>query len=198
MAADQPAVSILGDQTTPGRIEKDEAVSRRFRGEYTFKVDTKGRTSIPASFRRVIQSGDPDFTEGLRPQFVIVYGGADQPNLECYTIHEMEKLEERIERLPNSDLKRQLVRRYISLSIPGEVDPDGRLVLPQEQRNKIGLEKEAKFVGTLTTFQIWHPQAYESTFTEDSTSEQDLGFGIPAGTDLLDALDMALSQQDVD
>ena len=170
-------------------------MSRRFRGEYTFKVDAKGRTSVPASFRRVIQAGDPDYAEGLRPQFVIVYGGADQPNLECYTITEMEKLEERIERLPNSDLKRQLVRRYISLSVPGEVDPDGRLVLPLEQRSKIGLEKEAKFVGTLTTFQIWKPEAYEATFTDEPATGQDLGFGIPAGTDLLDALDMALSQQ---
>lgn len=167
---------------------------RRFRGEYTFKVDTKGRTSIPASFRRVIQTGDPDYTEGLRPQFVIVYGGADQPSLDCYTITEMEKLEERIERLPNSELKRQLVRRFISLSVPGEIDPDGRLVLPMEQRRKIGLEKEAKFVGALTTFQIWKPETYEATFADEPGADQDLGFGIPEGTDLLDALDMALAQ----
>lgn len=174
---------------------KEAAVSRRFRGEYTFKVDAKGRMSIPASFRRVIQAGDPDYAEGLRPQFVVVYGDATQQNLECYTIQEIEKLEERIDRLPNSELKRQLVRRYISLSVPGEIDPDGRLVLPLEQRNKIGLEKEAKFVGTLATFQIWEPKTYEATFGAEPSPDQDLGFGIPAGTDLLDALDMALSQQ---
>ncbi|MEP4311011.1 MAG: MraZ, partial [Lentilitoribacter sp.] len=30
-------------------------MARRFRGESDHKVDTKGRVSIPASFRRVIE-----------------------------------------------------------------------------------------------------------------------------------------------
>ena len=34
-------------------------MSRRFRGESHHKVDAKGRVSIPASFRRVIEASDP-------------------------------------------------------------------------------------------------------------------------------------------
>ena len=47
----------------------------RFRGEGIHKVDGKGRVSIPVLFRRVLESGDPDWTEGLNPNAVIVYGG---------------------------------------------------------------------------------------------------------------------------
>ena len=54
--------------------KKDGDDVRRFRGEGHHKVDGKGRVSIPASFRRVLESGDPDWTDGLNPNLVIVYG----------------------------------------------------------------------------------------------------------------------------
>ena len=90
----------------------------------------------------------PITPRGCAPQLVIVYGPPDQPYLEAYTITEIEKLEAKIERLPNSPLKRKLVRDITSRSHHTEVDPDGRLVLPLRHRDKIGLEKEAFFVGT--------------------------------------------------
>ena len=61
-------------------------MARRFRGESHHKVDAKGRVSIPASFRRVIEQGDPNFIEGLNPELVIVYGDHRRNYLECYTI----------------------------------------------------------------------------------------------------------------
>ena len=36
-------------------------MGRRFRGESHHKVDAKGRVSIPASFRRVLEAGDPNW-----------------------------------------------------------------------------------------------------------------------------------------
>ena len=47
---------------------------RRFRGEAENKVDAKGRISIPAPFRRILEEGDPDWSSGLNPNLVIVYG----------------------------------------------------------------------------------------------------------------------------
>ncbi|MDK3017994.1 division/cell wall cluster transcriptional repressor MraZ [Pseudodonghicola flavimaris] len=169
-------------------------MSRRFRGEYTFKVDSKGRVSIPALFRRVLEAGDPDYTEGLRPQLVLVYGDADQDYLEAYTIDEIDKLEAKIDRLPSSKLKRKLTRNITTRSHHTEVDPDGRLVLPARYRDKIGLDKEALFVGTSGTFQIWNPDTYEDYLAEED--EEDLGFDLPEGTSALDALDMVLAERD--
>ena len=68
-------------------------MARRFRGSETFKVDAKGRVSIPASFRRVIEACDPNWTAGSRPNIVIVYGGADRSFLEVYTMEAIEEIE---------------------------------------------------------------------------------------------------------
>lgn len=194
MAADQPAVSSLtGAKNDAGARERDRVLGRRFRGEYTFKVDAKGRVSIPAPFRRVIEAGDPDYTEGLRPQFILVYGDEGQQFLEGYTIAEAQALEDKINRLPNSPLKRRLIKEKITLSHDSEIDPDGRLVLPARLREKIGLQKEAVFMGTLNTFRIWAPEEYARHMAAE---DDDLGFDIPEGTDPLDALDMVLGQQD--
>ena len=44
---------------------------RRFRGEGLNKVDSKGRVSIPALFRRVIEVCDPAWTDGLNPPRIV-------------------------------------------------------------------------------------------------------------------------------
>ena len=49
-------------------------MTRRFRGESIHKVDGKGRGSIPAAFRRVLEEFDPEWTLGLNPNLIIVYG----------------------------------------------------------------------------------------------------------------------------
>ncbi|MCA0871621.1 division/cell wall cluster transcriptional repressor MraZ [Seohaeicola saemankumensis] len=166
-------------------------MGRRFRGEYTFKVDTKGRVSIPASFRRVLEAGDPGYTEGLRPQFVIQYGDDSQKYLEVFTMAEIEKLEDKIERLPNSPLKRELIHSITSRSHESEIDPDGRFVLPAKLRDHVGLGKEAVFAGTLNTFQIWDPEEYAR---RGDGKEQDAVLDLPEGINPMDAMDMVLAK----
>ncbi|TNF57426.1 MAG: transcriptional regulator MraZ [Rhodobacteraceae bacterium] len=137
-------------------------MSRRFRGESHHKVDGKGRVSIPALFRRVIEACDPNWETGKNPELVIVYGGASRNYLECYTIEAIEEVDAKIARLPRgSDHRRALEILFNGQSLPTAVDETGRLVLPQKLRQKIGLEDEAFFIATGDTFQIWKPETYE-------------------------------------
>lgn len=166
MAADQPAVSILtqGDTRRPysGAKDWEKAVGRRFRGESHHKVDAKGRVSIPASFRRVVEAADPNWNSGDQPELVIVYGDHRRNYLECYTMEAIDEVDAKIDRLPRGSMERKMLQRlFHGQSFPTSVDETGRLVLPAKLRQKIGLDKEAFFIAAGDTFQIWNPETYE-------------------------------------
>ncbi|SLN52674.1 cell division protein MraZ [Roseovarius litorisediminis] len=135
---------------------------RRFRGESHHKVDAKGRVSIPASFRRVLEASDPNWTEGLNPELVIVYGDHRRNYLECYTIEAINEVDAQIASLPRGSMERKMLQRlFQGQSFPTNVDETGRLVLPAKLRQKIGLEGEAFFIAAGDTFQVWKPETYE-------------------------------------
>jgi MraZ protein len=125
-------------------------------------VDTKGRVSIPASFRRVIEAADPNYAPGAAPELVIVYGDHRRSYLECYTIEAIEEVDEKIDALPRGSMERKMLQRlFHGQSFPTSVDETGRLVLPAKLRQKIDLEGEAFFIAAGDTFQIWKPETYE-------------------------------------
>lgn len=137
-------------------------MSRRFRGESHHKVDAKGRVSIPASFRRVIEASDPNWSSGDAPELVIVYGDHRRNYLECYTMEAIEEVDAKIDALRRGSMERKMLQRlFHGQSFPTSVDETGRLVLPAKLRQKIGLEGEAFFIAAGDTFQIWKPETYE-------------------------------------
>lgn len=136
---------------------------RRFRGESHHKVDTKGRVSIPALFRRVIEAGDPNWTDGLHPELVIVYGDHRRKFLECYTMQAIDEVDAKIAALPRGSMERKMLERmFHGQSYPTTVDETGRILLPAKLRAKIELVDEAFFIAAGDTFQIWKPETYES------------------------------------
>ena len=138
-------------------------MGRRFRGEDRHKVDSKGRVSIPASFRRVIEASDPNWRDGDNPELVIVYGDHRRNYLECYTIEAIEEVDAKIDALPRGSMERRMLQRlFHGQSFPTNVDETGRLVLPAKLRQKIDLANEAFFIAAGDTFQIWKPETYEA------------------------------------
>ena len=136
---------------------------RRFRGESLHKVDLKGRVSVPAAFRRVLEDGDPEFKTGSNPNFVIVYGGLKTPCLEAYTIRSISIVDQLISKLPRFSREREILERFINTqSLYIQLDENGRIVLPPKLKAFIGLEGEAIFAGMGEKFQIWEPKTYES------------------------------------
>ena len=138
-------------------------MGQRFRGEGLHKVDSKGRVSIPALFRRVVESCDPNWTEGLPPELIIVYGDERRKFIECYTIEAIEEVDSKIDRLPRGSLERKTLERFFhGQSIPTSIDETGRLVLSSRLRERFRIEKEAYFIAAGDTFQIWNPQVFEA------------------------------------
>ncbi|MHA3976575.1 division/cell wall cluster transcriptional repressor MraZ [Halovulum sp. GXIMD14794] len=138
-------------------------MARRFRGESVHKVDSKGRVSIPAPFRRVLEEGDPDWVPGSQPTLVLVYGIPGRTCLEGYSIKGIEAVDELISKLPRFSRPREILERVINTqSIYAQVDENGRIVLPAKLRERIGVKSEATFAGMGDKFQVWEPAAYEA------------------------------------
>jgi len=136
-------------------------VARRFRGESVHKVDSKGRVSIPAPFRRVLEEGDPDWVPGGNPTLVLVYGRKGRNCLEGYSVRSIEEVDDMIAALPRYSREREILERMINTqSTYAQVDENGRMVLPAKLREKIGVKAEATFAGMGDKFQIWAPGAY--------------------------------------
>jgi len=168
------------------RQTKGSQVAQRFRGESLHKVDAKGRVSIPALFRRVIESCDPNWTDGLAPELVIVYGDGRKKYLECYTIQAIDEVDRKIDALPRGSKARSMLQRlFHAQSVPTAIDDTGRLVLSAKLRDKVGIKNEAYFVAAGDTFQIWQPEAYEADLAKIDAALDEL----PEDFDTLALLD---------
>jgi MraZ protein len=164
-------------------------VTRRFRGESVHKVDQKGRVSVPAAFRRVLEEGDPDWQPGGNPNLVLIYGMPSGHCLEGYTIEGANRLDDKVARLPTFSKARLALERLLNTqSVYAQVDENGRIVLPQRLREMFGLEAEALFAGMGERFQVWAPDAYR----QDMAGIDEWRAGLGADEDpfaLLDAMD---------
>lgn len=132
-----------------------------FRGSETQTIDSKGRVSIPATFRRVLEEGDPNWTDGLRAKVIIVFGPAKQNFLKCYTVAGIQSIERRIKRMKLGSVERKALETiYHGLAMDLPVLEDGRILLPAKLREKLALKKEAFFIAKSDKFEIWNPETY--------------------------------------
>jgi len=137
-------------------------VARRFRGKSVHKVDAKGRVSIPASFRRVLEEGDPDWRTDDNPQMIIVFGSKGGKCHEGYSIRAMDKVDDIISSLPLFSDEREFYQAILETdSDYATIDDNGRMILSPAMRAMIGVTKEVVFAGKGDTFQMWEPAAYE-------------------------------------
>ncbi len=128
-----------------------------FLSTYLNKIDRKGRVSVPASFRQVLAEQSPT---GMASTLV-VFRSTSLPALEACSQQHMEALAADLELMDLSDEEREAYELTIfgaSQALP--IDPEGRIVVPEQFVGFAGLGENAAFVGRRRTFQIWDPEAF--------------------------------------
>ncbi|MGR3452478.1 division/cell wall cluster transcriptional repressor MraZ [Pseudooceanicola sp.] len=136
----------------------------RFRGEHHLKMDSKGRVSIPAEFRRALEANDPDWSEGDNPRMYIHYGENLKGGLEVYTVKAQEEIEDIVLDMDYGP-ERELSEDYFLTSTQEvKLDDTGRAVLPQMLRNKLALEDGMNILarGRGATFEMWNPDTHRA------------------------------------
>lgn len=131
----------------------------RFVSNFTLRLDSKGRVSIPAPFRSVLTR---DGFEGL-----YCYPTLDRPALDAGGNALLAEIEALIARFPPYSTERE--RFALALYGTSEVlqmDGEGRVVLPEALKTHAGITQAAAFVGLGSKFQIWEPNRFRAELAE--------------------------------
>src|SRR6476619_1395279 len=105
----------------------------QFVSAFTNKIDTKGRVSVPASFRTVLAK---DGLDGI-----YCYPSLDAPALDAGGQRLVDKINGLVEGLaPYSDERDQLATALFGTSEILSIDQDGRTILPERLREHADLK----------------------------------------------------------
>ena len=131
----------------------------RFVSNVTLRLDSKGRVSIPASFRTALGR---DGFDGL-----YCYPALDRPAIDAGGNALMSEIEALIERFtPFSEEREQFALALYGTSETLKVDGEGRVVLSERLKRHAGITDAVTFVGLGHKFQIWEPGRFRAELAE--------------------------------
>ena len=116
-----------------------------FLGQFQHNLDEKGRLMIPARYRELLAAG------------AFITQGFDKCLMVMTDVH-FQEVYERINAMNLADPDARLLRRLIlSNAYSVEIDRIGRILVPQNLRQVIGLDGEAIVAGQGEYFEVWAP-----------------------------------------
>jgi MraZ protein len=123
-----------------------------FRGANALSLDAKGRLTIPARYRDLLQSS-------CQGRLVVTVDHG--PCLLLYPQPHWDVLEKQLSGFPNVDQRtRRMQRLLIGHATECEMDGQGRILLPPTLREFAGLDKRVMLIGQVNKFELWDEQAW--------------------------------------
>lgn len=128
--------------------------ARPFLATFVNKVDAKGRVSVPAKFREILEE------QGARTMYAcsstsgpaIVAGGQDWMALQHAMVDEHD---------PSSEIHDDFAYSLLGDTVELSLDGEGRIGFPEDLMRHAGLDGAAAFVGMGHYFEVWEPRALE-------------------------------------
>jgi len=143
------------------RTGSDVALEHLFQGSALNAVDAKGRVSVPAFLRSVVERRGDARTIVLAKHESFPCLSAYDPAYAALKHAKLERLFEKQEGDSEAALEYQQ-RNLMAFAATEEIpyDSSGRVLLPPMMRRKGQVEDLALFLGVGETFQIWNPQMF--------------------------------------
>ena len=129
-----------------------------FIGEYSSKLDDKGRLVFPSAFKSIMPEGDD-----LR---FVIKKDLFSDCLEMYTFEEWEKQSEQVKAKLNFFNKEHAIFWREYMRNRDVVEPDaklGRISISGKLLDAIGVNKEVVFSGNDYKIEIWAKEKYEKS-----------------------------------
>ena len=121
-----------------------------FFGNHTYRIDQKGRLVIPPSFRGDLRAGI-FLARGLDPCIDLCPRSLWDNLYQEYKAHPL---------APSRD--RDLALWAFGGAFPGEIDGQGRVLLPGSLREYGNIQEEVVIVGIGSFIQLWNPQRWNN------------------------------------
>ncbi len=135
------------------------------RGNYTTRIDPKGRLKVPTVFRRHIenQHGTEFYVTSLTGDNVLLY-----------PLPEWESIEQRLSLLPSMEpARRKFLDRTNYYGQQAELDAQGRLLIHPLLRKSSGVVGDVVVLGYLTYLEVWELERFQQRLLSDAYTEAD-------------------------
>jgi MraZ protein len=136
------------------------------RGNYTARVDSKGRLKIPTAFRRYIEEKYTTlefYVTSLTGEYVRIF-----------PLSEWESIEQRLALLPSMDTaRRKFLDRTNYYGQQATLDGQGRVLIHPLLRKSAGVVGDVAVLGYLTYLEVWELERFERRLLSDPYTEED-------------------------
>lgn len=145
----------------------------QFLGTHKGKLDKKGRISVPAQFRAVLETlGSPD---------IVLFPSFRHPCIEVWPAATFATISARHGDLDVfSDTADNLAAALFASAHPARPDGEGRIVLPEDIVAEAGLSEAVSFIGANRCFQIWDTDRALAHIREARARARDFKLTLPA------------------
>lgn len=128
-----------------------------FIGDYTCKLDSKGRVVVPAVFRKEMQAVEENtlvLRRNIFDECIDLYTKGEWLNLIADLRSKMSQFNREQVRF-----KREFFRGVMEV----ELDGNGRILIPRRMLEEVGIEEEIVMVGQDSKIEIWGKIKYEES-----------------------------------
>lgn len=135
------------------------------RGNYTARIDQKGRLKVPTAFRRHIHEN-----HGAEVYVTSLTG----ESVRIYPLGEWESIEQRLSLLPSMDpARRKFLDRTNYFGQQAEMDSQGRVLVHLLLRKSAGVVGDVTVLGYLTYLEVWELERFQQRLLADPYTEED-------------------------
>ena len=135
------------------------------RGNYTARIDSKGRLKVPTLFRRYVEEkyGAAVYLTSLTGECVRIY-----------PMPEWEAIEQRLSLLPSMDpARRKFLDRTNYYGQQSSMDAQGRVLIHPLLRKSAAVVGDVAVLGYLTYLEVWELDKFQQRMLSDPYTEAD-------------------------
>ena len=135
------------------------------RGNYTARIDSKGRLKVPGLFRRYVEEkyGSQFYVTSLTGECVRIY-----------PMPEWEAIEQRLSLLPSMDpARRKFLDRTNYYGQQSAMDTQGRVLIHPLLRKSAQVVGDVAVLGYLSYLEVWELDRFQQRLLSDAYNEED-------------------------